>query len=257
MVVRCHNYGRFLGEALASIDAQTTKVDEVVVVNDGSTDDTQRVLEAFRNERPDLIVVDRHPALGPARSFNDGVARSTGDLIVALDADDRFPPDYVAGLSEALRDPAVDFSYGGDSVCGSERSRRPAKPFDRDELMVESYVNVSSMFRRWIFEATGGFRPRFDRLGLEDWEFWVHAIERGAVGRAVEGCWLEYRRHAGGSRNTLRRGRVLRAHLLVWRLHPRTVKIRHLMRWMARSASRNARRVVVRSPPARSNVGAP
>ena len=243
VVIRCHNYGRFLGEALSSVEAQTVSVDEVVVVNDGSTDETQAVLEDHRSRRPDLVVLERQPAQGPARSFNDGVARSSGDLVVALDADDRFSPDYVERLAAALLDPDVDFAYGGDSVFGAKHHRRPPKPFDRDELMVESYVNVSSMFRRWVFDATGGFRPEFDDIGLEDWEFWVHAVEQGAVGCAVEDAWLEYRRHAEGSRNTIRRRRALRAHLRVWRLHPRTVRIRHLIRWMARSAYRNARRL--------------
>jgi len=255
VVIRCHNYGRFLGEALASVQAQTLRVDEVVVVNDGSTDDTGDVLDAFRQQRPDLVVVVRHPARGPAMSFNDGVTRSTGDLVVALDADDRFSPDYVERLAAALRDPDVHFAYGGESVFGTGQFRHSARPFDRDELMVENYVNVSSMFRRWIFEATGGFRPDFDGIGLEDWEFWVHAVELGAVGCAVEDGWLEYRRHAEGSRNTIRRRRALRAHLLLWRLHPRTVRIRHVMRWMVRSSYRNVRQAVRRGSPATDSVG--
>lgn len=229
-----------------SIEDQSRRVDEVIVVNDGSTDETQRVLEGFRHIRPDLIVVGRYPARGPARSFNDGVARSSGDFIVALDADDRFPTNYVQDLALALHRSGADFAYCGERAFGAASFYRPPKRFDRDELLVESFVNVSSMFRRWVFDATGGFRPEFDALGLEDWEFWVHAVERGAVGFAVENCWLEYRRHAEGSRNTMRRDRVLRAHLLVWRLHPRVVKFRHLLAWMARSAYRNAQRLAGR-----------
>ncbi len=238
VVVRCHNYGRFLAEALTSVAGQTRPVDEVVVVDDGSTDETGEVLEEWRGPLP-LVVVSRHPARGPARSFNDGVAASTGDLVVALDADDRFSPELVERLAEVLDDdPGVDFAYGGERRFGLEEAERPAVTFDVDELMRENFVHVSAMFRRWIFEATGGFRPEFDGLGLEDWEFWVAAVERGAVGRAVDGCWLEYRRHAEGSRNTMPRARVLRAHLLVWRLHPRVFRPRHLAQWMARSARR-------------------
>lgn len=239
VVVRCHNYGRFLPEALTSVADQTRPVDEVVVVDDGSTDETAAVLEEFAARLPQLVVVARHPARGPARSFNDGVAASSGDLVVALDADDRFSPELVERLAAALDgDPAVDFAYCGERRFGLESSERPPVPFDVDELMRENFVHVSAMFRRWIFEATGGFRPEFDGLGLEDWEFWVGAVERGAVGRAVDGCWLEYRRHVEGSRNTMPRGRVLRAHLLVWRLHPGVFKPRHLVQWMARSARR-------------------
>lgn len=246
VVVRCHNYGRFLDEALRSIELQSRPVDEVIVVNDGSTDETAQVLQEARRERSDLVVIERHPARGPAQSFNDGVHRSSGDLVVALDADDRFSQRYVELLVEALHDQRVDFAYGGVTEFGAGRVDRPPRPFDRDELMRESFVNVSAMFRRWVFDATGGFRPDFDDLGLEDWEFWVNAVEHGAVGRAVEACRLEYRRHPAGSRNTSRRGRVLRAHLRVRRLHPQVSKLHHLLEWMTRSAVRNVRKVTGR-----------
>jgi glycosyltransferase involved in cell wall biosynthesis len=252
VVIRCHNYGRYLDEALSSVYAQSLPVDEVIVVNDGSTDETERVLDQFCMDHPNLIAVDRHPARGPASSFNDGVARSTGDLVVALDADDRFPPNFVEELALALHEPTIDFAYCGTKAFGSENAYRPPRPFDRNELLVESFINVSSMFRRWIFDVTGGFRSEFDPLGLEDWEFWVNAVERGAVGHPVKGCWLEYRRHAGGSRNSIKRRRVLRAHLLVWRLHPRSVKIRHLVTWLVRSMARNARRLLGRKSSTRS-----
>lgn len=246
MVIRCHNYGRFLAEAVESVVAQSRAADEIVVVDDGSTDGTGDVLARLAEVYPQLASLRRHPARGPAASFNDGVAASPGDLVVALDADDRLGPGYLEALAEALRDPSVSIAYCGKRTFGAERADEPAKPFDVDELLRENMINVSAMFRRSVFEATGGFRPDFDDLGLEDWEFWVHAVERGATAVAVNGPWLEYRRHPGGSRNTMRRLLVLRAHLRMWRLHPSLMRPRHLLGWMARSARRNAVRLLRR-----------
>lgn len=244
VIVRCHNYGQFLGEAVESVDRQSRPADQIVVVDDGSTDDTATVVQELAASRPHLLVVSRKPARGPAASFNDGVLASSGDLIVALDADDVLSPDYLEQLAVALSDPRVSIAYAGKRTFGAVESVEAAKPFDRDELLVENFIHVSAMFRRQVFDATGGFRPELDRLGLEDWEFWVHAVERGAVAVPVPGPWLGYRRHGQGSRNSMARATVLRAHLLVWRLHPKTMRARHLLAWMTRSGRRNRARFV-------------
>ena len=243
VVIRCHNYGRYLVEAVESVHSQSRPADEIVVVDDGSSDETGDVLARLQAAHRQLVPVRRHPARGPAASFNDGVVVSSGDLIVALDADDRLGPRYLEALADALRDPDVSIAYCGKRTFGAERAEEPAKAFDVDELLRENMINVSAMFRRSVFDATGGFRPDFDDLGLEDWEFWVHAVEGGARAVAVDSTWLEYRRHAGGSRNTMRRLAVLRAHLRMWRLHPSLMRPRHLFGWMARSARRNAVRL--------------
>ena len=237
VVIRCYQQGRFLAEAVDSARAQSRVPDEIVVVDDGCTDETAAVLASLQEQGP-LVVVRHLAPLGPAASFNAGVAASSGDLILALDADDALSTRYVE-LAERAIAGGADLAYGGVERFGVETGFTAAPPFDAGELGVESFLHVSTMFRRSVFEATGGFRADLDRLGLEDWEFWVHAVEKGARGQAVDGCWLRYRRHAGGSRNTMGRATVLRIHLMVHRLHPSVVGWRHLARWAARSVRRN------------------
>jgi glycosyltransferase involved in cell wall biosynthesis len=237
VVIRCHQHGRFLAEAVGSARAQTRVPDEIVVVDDGCTDETAPVLESLVEQGP-LVVVRHATSKGPAASFNAGVTASSGDLILALDADDALSERYIELTEQAIL-AGADLAYGGVERFGAEAGFSEAHPFDAGELGVESFLHVSTMFRRSFFDATGGFRPDLDRLGLEDWEFWVHAVEHGARGRAVGGCWLRYRRHAAGSRNTMSRAAVLRVHLMVHRLHPSVVRWRHLARWAARSARRN------------------
>lgn len=237
VVIRCYQQGRFLAEAVGSARGQTRVPDEIVVVDDGCTDETATVVASLEETGP-LVIVRHATPRGPAASFNAGVAASSGDLILALDADDALSSRYVE-LTEAAIGAGADLAYGGVERFGAETGFTPPPPFRTGELGVESFLHVSTMFRRSVFDATGGFRPDLDRLGLEDWEFWVHAVEHGARGRAVDGCWLRYRRHAGGSRNTMSRATVLRIHLMVHRLHPSVVGWRHLARWAARSVRRN------------------
>lgn len=240
VVIRCHEQGRFLAHAVASVRAQSRPADEIVVVDDGSRDETSQVLELLEEGGPLIIV--RHPErLGPAESFNAGVRESSGDLVLALDADDALSTQYLEFTERAVREGA-DLAYGSVERFGSESSFSPARPFDTKELGVENFLHVSTLFRRQIFEQCGGFRTDFDHLGLEDWEFWINAVERGAEGRAVEGCALHYRRHQQGSRNCIGHWTALRVHLRVHRLHPSVSSRRHLGRWFARSLRRNLRR---------------
>ena len=230
VVIPCHDYGRFLGEAFASVERQTRRADEVVVVDDGSTDETPEVIRGLRERRPDLVVLSRSPARGAAETFNDGVRASHGDLVVVLSADDRMSPRYLELLESALEDPSVDFAYCEARRFGAAEDVEPAPAFHPRRLARGNFVNGSAMFRRSLFELVGGFRPG---LTWEDWEFWVHAVEHGLRGLAVEGCWLEYRRHEGGSRDTMGPLGALRAHLQVHRLHPAVVRRRDIAVWMA------------------------
>lgn len=240
VIIRCHQQGRFLAEAVDSARHQSRPPDEIVVVNDGSTDETARVLDALQESGP-LIVVTHPKVCGPAESFNAGVRASTGTLVLGLDADDALSWRYIELTEKALLTGA-DLAYGGVERFGAESSYEPARPFAATELGVENFLHVSTLFKRSLFEASGGFRAEFDELGLEDWEFWLSAVEHGAKGQAVSDCWIRYRRHVGGSRNRIRRRDVLRVHLRVHSLHPDIVRRRHLARWALRSLWRNVRR---------------
>lgn len=224
VIVPCHDYGRYVGEALASLDAQTRRPDEIVVVDDGSTDDSLAVIEAHRGDRTDIVVLTRSPATGVVRAVADGVAASTGDLIVFLSADDRFSPTYLEAGEERLEDPAIAFTWTATHQFGAYERWRPAVPrVTRRSMARRCRIHACGMMRRDLWERTGGYDPRFNELGCEDWEYWVHALEVGARGAPVDGCHLDWRRHPTASRNSLDLRQVVRVHLALRRAHPTVV----------------------------------
>ncbi len=223
VVIPCHNYGRFLAEAVASVDAQTRLPDEIVIMDDGSTDDTARVIAELTGGRSNLRSISRTPARGAAATFNDGIRATDGELVVVLSADDRLSPTYLELLADRLEaDPAVDFAYCEARYFGALQGVVPARPFDPRALMRENYINSSAMMRRRLFDRVGGFRA--DLPNWEDWEFWIHAVELGGRGAAVDGCWLDYRRHPNGSRNTMSHLAGVQSHLRLHQLHPEVVR---------------------------------
>jgi glycosyltransferase involved in cell wall biosynthesis len=221
VVVPCHNYGRYLGEAIASVDAQSRRPDEIVICDDGSTDDTPQVLRALCDGRDD-IVHDRHEtAHGMVRTFNELVARSTGELIVVLSADDRLGPRYIETVERAFVAGDLDFGYTDLQCFGAESVRHVVPELDPDLLVRSNYIAGASPFRRQVFERAGGYRPAFERIGHEDYDFWLSVVESGARGAKIHGCHYEWRRHAAGSRNTVGLGRRVLLRLALVRYHPR------------------------------------
>ena len=103
VVINNYNYGRFLADAIDSALAQTHPDTEVVVVDDGSTDDSPRIVAAYG----DRIVPVLKANGGQASAFNAGFRASRGDVICFLDSDDTLLPTAMARAVEPFRDPSV------------------------------------------------------------------------------------------------------------------------------------------------------
>jgi glycosyltransferase involved in cell wall biosynthesis len=201
VVIPCYGQARYLPEAVASVVAQTFTDWEIVIVDDGSPDETAVVaagLIAQHGERRISLV--RQANGGVARARNAGIEASRGRYILPLDADDRLHPELLADTVRVLDvDPAVGIAYtdfqffeGADDVL-----IRPEYSLDR--LCEINLMADTSLFRREAWVAAGGYNPNMAG-GLEDWDFWLSCAERGFAGRRVPGVRFYYRRRAG-SRN--------------------------------------------------------
>lgn len=223
VVIPSHNYARFLDEAVRSVLAQTRRADEIVIVDDGSTDHTPLIVDKLKEIRP-IIAIRHGHAMGPNVSRNVGVRACTADLVVLLDADDMLSTTYLEDAARVVTETPADFAYTATQCFGTIRRVVPARSFEPTRLRRNNQFNNSAMFRVSLFERLGGFREELDIGGLEDWDFWLRAVEDGAVGAPVPGCWLDYRRHPN-SRNSLSALRLVRAHLRIWRLHRPTMGV--------------------------------
>lgn len=209
VVIACYDYGRFLGEAIESALGQSLRPIEVVVVDDGSTDDSREVASRY----PVRLVAQANAGVAAAR--NRGAHEAKGDLLVFLDADDALEPEYLARCWDALRNaPAnVAYAYTQMRFFGDRDGIFASAPFSRRAVLGADKVNASAMIRREAFDAVGGFDPGF-RLGLEDAELWIRLLDRGYIGTFVPEPLLRYRRH-GPSRNALTERQL---HDVRWRI---------------------------------------
>ena len=151
--VPCHNYGRFLGDALDSLLRQSCSAWEAIVIDDASTDETAAVLDRYHDPR---IGVVRHPVRrGHLATFNEGIALATSELFVILSADDRYKPKFLERVVAWFdQHPEVslvttngDRIDGQGCVIGTE-----VAPFDRSGV----YEALPLLFNRTFVAASGG-----------------------------------------------------------------------------------------------------
>ena len=110
VIIPVYNYARYLGEAIESVLGQTYRDVEVIVVDDGSTDQSGEVAKSFADRGVRYFRQD-HAGIGPAR--NAGVELAQGDFLAFLDADDRWPEEKLERQLRAFEnDPALEMVFG-------------------------------------------------------------------------------------------------------------------------------------------------
>lgn len=197
-VVAAYNAERWIAETLEAILGQTRPPDEVVVVDDGSTDGTAAVLEAFGSR---IRVVTRENGGCPA-AFNTAFLHATGDYIAMCGADDIWEPRKLEWHLETLAEhPEVDVLFGDAQLFGLADGTYAKPPGHgvldgarlREALYRENIICAPSVVvRRSLFERLGPFVENF---GADDLEYWMRCLRHGAVFHYDPRVLLRYRRH--------------------------------------------------------------
>jgi glycosyltransferase involved in cell wall biosynthesis len=236
VVIPTYNYGRYLRRAIESALGQTHRDVEVVVVDDGSTDDTRDVANGFRGDVRYVYQDNR----GPGSARNRGLAEAAGEVIAFLDSDDYFAPTHVEEQMAVL---SADSERGwafSDAVFVTEAGEILEKVSDsfgdvygeiRSDALFEllltywNFIATSSvMMRKRCVQGVGYFDEAL--RWHQDYEFWLRLAYR-FQGGYVDKPLVYIRRHPGswGDRN-LRASLAYRYRLLeqIERLYPRDVR---------------------------------
>jgi glycosyltransferase involved in cell wall biosynthesis len=171
VVIPCYNHASSVGRTLDSLFAQTYRDFDVVVVDDGSTDDLGAALAPYR----DRIRLVRQENRGGPAARNRGARETSGELVMFCDADIVWEPDALALLVAALdAHPEAAYAYGSFRF-GWKAFR--LWPFDAERLKQHNYVHTGALIRRARFP---GFDESLKRF--QDWDLWLTMLERGDVG---------------------------------------------------------------------------
>lgn len=195
VIMPVHNGAAFVAGALASIGRQTHSPLEIIVVDDGSTDASPRIIEGFRQERWPGLQYHRQPKAGPAAARNRGLELASGELIAFLDADDQWARGSLAGSVEMLADPALQVVVGCTQPVRAESGGGADSALEAFGPTWMTFLLGAAVFRRDVFSFVGPFDESL-RYG-EDVDWFLRAREAGVNIGIRPDVTLLYRRHEG------------------------------------------------------------
>lgn len=175
VIVPVYNDGDFLIDTIKSVETQTLKAWEIIIIDDGSTDKrTLEILEKINTDKVKIFHIDNG---GPSRARNYGIERARGEFILPLDADDLIMPTYlekaVAVMDSA---PNMGIVYCEAELFGKRTGKWILPEYSLATMLHNNVIFVTSLFRKSDWQVAGGFNENL-KFGIEDYDFWLSIIE--------------------------------------------------------------------------------
>jgi glycosyltransferase involved in cell wall biosynthesis len=198
VMVCAHNAAHTIGATLASIAGQTIKPAAVIVVDDGSSDETSSVVEHWNGRLPvELVRLD--PNRGVAAARIAAMDHTTTELVAILDADDVWLPDHLATMLATLaRAPGIvaaqplEWIPGTRVALRADPRRHVPPPADQLQVLLDhNFVFSGTLFARADYDRVGGYRA--DLAVGEDWDLWIRLVRNGTTVTSTDHPTLLYR----------------------------------------------------------------
>jgi len=221
IIIPTYNCATFLPACLDSIRAQTIQDKEILVIDDGSTDDTSKVM---LNELKKGGIASYHHCnvrhgANPAR--NQGLRICRGQYVLFADADSILHPQMLEKTLNALKThPKAAYAYCALHWCGLRNEVMPAREFDVNFLRHTNFISMMSLIRRDVLTELDELITRF-----QDWDIWLTLLEQGKCGTPVNEVLFDAYVRTDGISN---RSDYKTAYQAIVRKHPRTSGFRVL-----------------------------
>lgn len=206
VVIPAFNAGRYMSQTLNSVRLQTYQRWEVIVTNDGGTDDTPRIVSEFTSKvSQNVQLIEHAQSQGPSAARNTGMKAANGDIIAFLDADDFWTPGHLEALCSVLEKGEADLAYADGYVFrNTPAGEMELLPIDTIEvtnppkdLFKRNFINPSgAAISRKLMENVGEFDVAL--RGVEDIDYWIRAVTRGFQIAPTGEKTYYYRKSAGG-----------------------------------------------------------
>lgn len=192
IIVPCYNQGHLLCDALDSVLMQTYIDWECIIVNDGSTDNTESVALAYC-EKDARFMYFYQDNQGVIASRNNAIRKSNGRYILPLDGDDKIAPTYLEKAVPIIsNNPKVSIVYCLVEQFGEKEGLYFLPEFEINRMLLDNCIVVTALFRRSDYDNTKGYNPNMKK-GLEDWDFWLSILELGGTAYRIDEVLFYYR----------------------------------------------------------------
>ncbi len=200
VLMSCYNASRWLHEAIDSVLAQTHSNFELILINDGSTDETWNIIQNYQDRDQRIVALSKQNT-GLADSLNVGLSKAKGAWIARLDADDFCEPmrleqqlDFVRNHPEVVLLGAgfVEIDEAGRSIKTQLYPSRHRKLLRHMERSQRFFPHSSAFFSRQLARDVGGYNPLFRKT--QDRDLWFRFAERGEIACLAD-CLVRVRKH--------------------------------------------------------------
>ena len=198
----CYNKAEYVEEAIESVLKQTYNNIEIIVVNDGSTDNSSEVIKSISDRNENIIFFDEKENRGVVWARNFGIAKATGEFILPLDADDTIQATFIEKAVRILeRNSKMVISC--KNVFDKDANDNKGL-IDTQKIVLGDEIFVcTSMFRKTDFEEVGGYKEIFNKIGCEDFELYVNFISKGYKFYKINERLFNYRRNTNKNRTSI------------------------------------------------------
>lgn len=192
IIVPCYNQAQFLDMCLQSVLDQSFTDWECIIVNDGSPDNTEEIVQVWLDKDSRYKYLSKENG-GLSSARNLGITHASGEFILPLDADDYIAGEYVAKAMQAFQEDAtLKIVYCKAQKFGSSNEPWILPDFSQYNLSRKNMIFCSAFFRKKDWETVGGYDLNMI-YGWEDWEFWIAILKNGGNVKCLESIGFYYR----------------------------------------------------------------
>jgi len=199
VVVTCYNHENYIEQCLRSIFNQTYRNIELIVLDDGSTDSSAKILQEVLKDSPFETSFESHENLGVVKNRNMGLGLIKGDYLLFVDSDNYLDMDYIEQLYGKLIETNADIAYCDLFNPEKEEYYLKSREFDLTDFLNASFIDNCSLIRRKII-GNARYDEKLNRKKLEDYDFLLNLIiNNGAKAVYQPNTKLNYRVFETGS----------------------------------------------------------
>jgi len=237
VIIPTYNSEQFILQSVISVFKQSYKNYELIVVDDGSTDNTRNLLNQYRKNLQ--YIYQKNSGVSSAR--NTGIKKSKGEYIAILESDDFYEKYFLEELAEFIDIIDTDIVYCNMNIVDENnknigiRYKKEPEPVTIKRMLIQNYIVPSqTLIRKKLIENIGLFDEQIE-VG-DDWDFWLRALLNGCNFKYLNKCLTNYRVYKNQSRSFMNIDKAYKNELLIldkfyanFNLPPELFKIKNLV----------------------------